>query len=47
MGFVVGTRPCGGFLWFVDEEDVCGRGVFLIYALRLRFSCKMNKIKKK
>ena len=47
MGFVVGTRPCGGFLEFVDEGGVCGRGAFLIYALRLRLPCNMNKIKKK
>ena len=26
---------------------MCGRGVFLIYALSLRLPCSMNKIKKK
>ena len=45
MGFVVGTRPCGGCLEFLDEGDVCGRGVFLIYALSLRLPCNMNKMK--
>ena len=29
------------------KGGVCGRGVFLIYALSLRLPCSMNKIKKK
>src|SRR5437660_1942570 len=42
--FVVGTRPCGGFpLFFLF---LCGRGVFLYYAISPRLASSMNKIKK-
>ena len=34
MRFVVGTRPCGGFLCLQVKGVVCGRGVFPYLCLK-------------